>query len=85
MSTSLYWRPSIPERNYLGKDLKFVIAPKYWGHDGSLGGDPYTFTADDVEYLSGIKDSADKEVAGEAEALIELIKKYGAVEVWLEG
>ena len=87
MSTSLYWR--LPERgSYLGKDLKYCIAQRYWGHDGTLGGEAKTFTVGDIPYLQGIVDAGgvvNSDASKEAQVLINLIEKHGEVEVWLEG
>jgi hypothetical protein len=73
MSTNLYWYPAPPEPHgqSLSRGLKFRIARKYWGHDGSLGGDPRVLTAEDVPYLEGVRDGSDKETAQDAQVLID--------------
>lgn len=81
MSTSLLWRPIVPvEEHTLPNQLKYRLGPRYWNHDGTLGGEPVTLSSDDLQYLAGLKDGG---VEG-AEELIDAINKYGAVEMWLE-
>lgn len=87
MSTSLHWRPVPKEKkdSYLGYQLKFHIAEKLWGHDGSLNSEWEEVDSDWIPFLEGIASAGEKELAGEAEKLIELIKKHGAVQLSLIG
>jgi hypothetical protein len=79
VSTNIYWRPINPDKQCLPKDLKYKIARKYWGHDGSLGGEPVIIDKTDYAYFEGLKDAG---VEG-AEEIINAIDKYGEIEIML--
>jgi hypothetical protein len=86
MSSSLYWRPvprEVPPANSLPYGLKKALARRYWDHDGSLNGDMIEISEADVPYLEGIRDAASGEVSEGAAGLIEAIREYGAVEIWI--
>lgn len=82
MSTNLYWRP-VP-KDYPGHNLdqlKFILGPRFWDHDGSLPGDPIELDEEYIGYLRGLVDAGSETVATEAQELIDAIKKYGVVEL----
>ncbi len=80
MSTDLYYRPFIrKDGKDLSYELKKAIAPKYYDHDGSLGGNWLVLDSDEIPYLEGIRDGGIKD----AQELIDAINKYGAVEIAL--
>ena len=83
MSSSLYWCPvpkPDPERT-LDFDLKKKIAPRLWGHDGSIHGNKVEVGPAMVPYLEGLADCG---VDGAAD-LIAAIHAHGAVELWIGG
>lgn len=97
MSTNLYYEPAVERKEYLGKDLKRVIAPIIWGHDGSLGGSQEfvgketTFWDEDkseminlYQFLTGLSHAKDS-VGEEAKKTVELIDKYDGIFITLEG
>lgn len=86
MSTNLYWRP-VGGDNYLGYQLKFAIAERLWGHDGSLRGEWVTLDRDFISFLQGIAAASgrNEDLKKEADRLVELIHEHGEVEVSLRG
>lgn len=87
MGTSLYWEPVIKkkESKSLCNQLKYILAPTYWNHDGTLNGEEIYLGQDEISYLCGIRDgSRDKEIQESVEILIKAIQKYGSVKIWLE-
>lgn len=89
MSTSLYWRepPREPDGELLGYDLKWVIAKKYLDHDGTLQEDWFDVGKDVVPFLEGVIAATvgDEALKKEAQELIDLIEKYGTVQLSLRG
>jgi hypothetical protein len=80
VSSSLFWKPVIPQReNTLPDNLKYILGKKYWNHDGTLTSPPLVLDEDNLEYLSGLVDAG---VEG-AEELVEAIRKHGRVEIWI--
>ncbi len=86
MSNTLYWRPlNPPPPDHALDQLKYVISQSLWGHDGSLRGDPLPLDRSFIAYLRGIADAGSATVKEEAEELIDAIRQYGVVEVYLCG
>lgn len=81
MSSTLHWRPVVPVNSgALPFAVKKAISPKYWGHDGSLAGEPRILMCDDILYLEGLRDAGIAEV----QQLIDIIMAHGVVELfWL--
>lgn len=80
MSKNLYWKPVLPNKKYdLPDMLRYVIAKKIWGNDGTLTSEGIELDSSIVLYLEGLRDAG---VAG-AEELIEAINKYEKVEIWI--
>ena len=78
MSTNLYWRPvPAPKRNYLAKELKYAIAPRFFGQDGSLNTKQVSLTMSDRDYLYGLMDAGVKD----AEKLLKAIEDYGEIQI----
>mgnify|MGYP001558272910 CR=1 FL=1 len=76
MSTALYWRPCIqPSNQRLPTALKYVLGPRLFGHDGSLGGEA-TVGHELIPFLEGLEASGTLEVRTGARQLIDLIEKY---------
>lgn len=86
MSFGLYWRPApkeVPPAHDLPVDLKYVLARRLWGHDGTLRGEA-VLTGTIIPYLEGIADARGNSDAAEgARELIKAIKEHGAVELWI--
>lgn len=78
MSSTLMWKPVDPTENSLPDELKRAISRRLWDTDGSCGGGEKILDADDVEYITGLRDAG---VKGATE-LIKAINKYGEVIVW---
>lgn len=86
MSTNLYW-DIVKEKEHksLDNQLKYILAPKYWNHDGSLRGEDIFLVAEDIPYLCGIRDgSRDKDIKKSIDILVDAIQKYKCVKIWLE-
>ncbi len=87
MSSSIYWEPveKKKEQKPITDQLKYILAPRFWDHDGSLRGEDVYLTEAEVHYLSGVSDgSRDKDVREGIKILIDAINKYGGVKIWLE-
>ena len=87
MSTNIYWLPNVrPEGYILPKGLKFILAPVYLDHDGSLSG-TFALTKDtDANFLLGIMHGTqDKDIAAGVRQLLDALDKYGSVLVELRG
>lgn len=82
MSTNLYYRLPVDDK-YLGKELKFHIAPEVWGHDGSLGSDWTKVDSSLIPFLKGLVSAGNEDVSKEAKKLLGLIEKYETVEIAL--
>jgi len=86
MSTSLYWEPVIPVKGKsLDNQLKFIFGPTYWNHDGALVGEEVHLNTSEIPYLCGVRDATPHpEVKRDIDTLIDAIKKYGSVKIWLD-
>lgn len=84
MSVDLFWAPVVPPKERsLPRALKYVVSRAWWGHDGSLHSTRKQLTADDLDYLRGIRDATpDDDVKNGANALIAAIERHGTIEVW---
>lgn len=84
MSADLFWRPNTPVVDHLlPRELKYILAPVYLGHDGSLGGE-FELNAGSDEFLRGVKAATQSEVVRDAiESLRIAIQQYGSVIVQL--
>jgi len=86
MSTSLYYREIPREEEHFGYRLKFILAPRLWGHDGSLGSPWTTVGRDLIPFLEGIiVASKGEEVASEAKSLKDFIEEYDEIQIKLQG
>jgi hypothetical protein len=92
MSTNLYWRPAIqkPNGHALPNTLKYMLGPRYFGHDGTLGSSPVLLGDADRAFLEGIRagrtthrDTKD-EVRDGIDELLAAIAKYDTIELWTE-
>jgi hypothetical protein len=80
----MYWRPAPKEEppvQDLPYELKRAVAQRFWGHDGTLHGDDYALSKEDIPYLEGLADAG---IDGATE-LIEAIRQHGRVLVWIGG
>lgn len=86
MSFLMYARPapvSVPEPTTF-ISLKYAIASRWFGHDGSLRGDYITVTKEQTDFLYGIAAAAPADVKEEARTLIQLIcDNPQGVQVWI--
>lgn len=83
MSSTLVWRP-VGIGNVIGSSLKRALAPKLWQHDGSLYSEWTVVGRDWIPFLEGVELAArTAEMTVEARELIDLIERYGEVEVAL--
>lgn len=80
MSTSLYWKPPVKEHSFVGTQIKYHLAPKLWGHDGTLSSEWTIIDKSLIPFLEKLKG---KEVRAEAQKLIKLIRKHGQIEISL--
>lgn len=84
MSSTLYWRPApkdVPAPRDLPTGLKWALARRLWGHDGSLNGDEIELDEAIVPYLEGLADGG---VEGAAD-LIAALRAHGTVLLWIAG
>jgi hypothetical protein len=86
MSFLMYARPApinLPEpESFLS--LKFAVASRWFGHDGSLRGDYITVGRKQLDFLHGIAAAASPDVKEEARTLIRLINENPqGVQVWI--
>ena len=78
MSTTLYWRPvpkEHPPLEDLSSVLKYMLARRYWGHDGSLYGEEVEIGKEEIPYLQGLNDCG----VEDADRLIAAIHDHGRV------
>jgi hypothetical protein len=88
MSSSLYWRP-VPagpegERLGAGNQLKYAISRSLFDHDGSFSSEWVTVDEEFVPFLRGVSAAArdrSPDLHLEAEQLIALIERHGAVQL----
>lgn len=85
MSSTLYWKPVIPER---GRDLSYetkrVISRYIWDTDGSIGGSPARLTEGNIEFLRGMELAGSENIRKDMKILIDAINEYGVIELWHE-
>lgn len=84
MSFGLYWEP-VPNvtGHRLEQALKYVVAGRWFGHDGSLRGET-VLDKHSIAYLNGIRDCNTTTAIGDAATdLIEAIEAHGSVRVWI--
>jgi|tagenome__1003787_1003787.scaffolds.fasta_scaffold17768273_2 hypothetical protein len=86
MSFMMHARPApvnLPEPTTF-VSLKYAVASRWFGHDGSLRGDYITVTKEQLAFLEGIAAAAPSDVKGEARTLIRLIHDNPqGVHVWI--
>jgi hypothetical protein len=88
VSFNFYWK-AVPEpqdvpRGDLETRLKYFMAPRMWGHDGTLRGDT-VLDGGDIAYLTGMLDALkeDQFMHKSLEDLINNIKEHGRVFIWI--
>ncbi len=86
MSFLMHARPApteLPEpETFLS--LKYAVAKRWFGHDGSLRGDYITVTKEQLDFLHGVAAAGAKDVKKEAAALIRMINENPqGVQVWI--
>jgi hypothetical protein len=80
MSMDMFWSPNTPpEGALIPRELKYLLAPTYLGHDGTIGGKFELTQASDC-YLRGIEDATQSAVvrAG-VKALRLAIATHGSI------
>lgn len=85
MSFGLYYRPvpkEVPPAGDLPVALKYVIARRFFDHDGSLRGRAL-LDRRMIPYLEGIADANTGEASEGAAELIKAIREHDAVELWI--
>lgn len=82
MSFGCSWEPVAPPPpdNDLPTGFKYAVAPRWFGHDGTLRGEQF-LDRGDISYLQGLMDAHREghDVHEGAKALIAAIQKYGEV------
>jgi hypothetical protein len=64
--------------------LKYAVAQRWFGHDGSLRGDYITVHQESLEFLYGIEAAAPTDVKEEAATLIRMLRENPqGVHVWI--
>lgn len=81
MSASMYWRPSPPKPDgeYVADRVRQAITERLWGQSYSDSMEPQTLDGDVLPYLNGLVDAG----LGEAQELIDAIRKHGSIEIWI--
>lgn len=84
MSFGLYWEPVKPVKGtQLPTELKYVMARRYMGHDGSLKSETY-LDSSDLSYLRGVRDATSSaEVQEGVDELIAALDVHDEVRVWI--
>lgn len=82
MSSTLRWRPTNHEGEYLGDQLKFILRKRY----GGIVSEWVELGRSDIQYLEGVAVGAQSMpnrsgLEQEVRAVIALINKHGAIEV----
>jgi hypothetical protein len=95
MSTSLYAEYNISRDKYVGYDIKFILAPIIWEHDGSLSGDDVLIDKDTTFFHEDKKINVYQLLLGlchserygeEANKLVKMIEKSeGGILLSLKG
>lgn len=86
MASNLFWRPVNHDGECFAYELKFSLAERVWGHDGSSNSD-WTEVGDNlIPFLEGVIAGAPpkSDRGKEAKELIKLIRKHGSVELALK-
>lgn len=82
MSTSLYWRPLPQEPKERSiYNLKWALAKKLGEYDGSVSENLGTVDGSLIPFLEGILAAGDKDMAEDAQNLIDAINQYGKVQL----
>lgn len=79
MSTNLYYEPHSPKAQVLGTRLKYIIAQKYFNHDGSISSEHIYLSEGEIPYFEGLGDAG----VEDADKLVEVIKKHKGAWVWI--
>jgi hypothetical protein len=86
MSFSAYMQPVPPDPppiEYLGYQIKFALARRFWDGDYSSRTEPIALNASHAEWLWGVVHAAARDHADEAKHLLDAIARYGQVWVWI--
>lgn len=81
ISTRLYWQPvrRVKERT-VGTGLKWALQSRYGQHFAAA-----TMGSESVQFLENLRASASSEdVKKDCRMLLEAIKKFGSIEVWVD-
>jgi hypothetical protein len=82
VSTSLYWRPvpADPDGEYLGDQLKFVLARHWFDHDGSLSSEWVTVSKNLIPFLEGVRAVGGPTLLAESARLIDLLRCHDEIQ-----
>ena len=81
ISTKLYWQPvrRVKQRT-VGIGLRWALQSRYGQHFAAA-----TMGSESVQFLEGLRASASSEdVRRDCKVLLEAIKEFGSVEVWID-
>jgi hypothetical protein len=89
MSSTLYFRKTpknLESFGYLKQPLKGAFGRKFYGHDGSGGGDKLTLQPCHLDWLRGVRDSGvgDEKERDLIHKIIELLENDEWVDMWFE-
>lgn len=87
MSTNLFARPTPKKGNTEYPSFyasKWILAPRYLGHDGSLSSDKIILTLKDLPFLEGVLAAATKEVKEEIKEIITMLEQHESIQIWTE-
>jgi hypothetical protein len=89
MSSTLVMSPVPKKRDTVSFKLpvKAILARRYYGHDGSLGGGLVTVGPEDLDWFEGVLAGADRWSAAEVkdfEKMVEALRDGGSVDMWFE-
>lgn len=73
-----------PDGHYLETSLHWLISPRLFDHDGTLAGKTVIYRGDsNHQYMIGVRDtlSTGSPMRRDADAILSVIDKYGAVEI----
>lgn len=79
MSTSLYYKPVLPQKyKCLPDSIKYVLKERYNLEDGAS-----ILDSKDLDYLRGVRDAMHSEDKLNMDRLISAINRYEKVEIWV--
>ena len=84
MSFTLFYRPppKMTHEKSVSDWIKYRFGPRYWDHDGTIGGSWVELAELEIPYLKGLLDGClDTDAQQDLQAMIAMIRRDGSVQV----